>query len=306
METDNQQQLLLQDLSRVNDLVSAIDNTTHKLVRCHDGTLLPLMYDGGSNPEDLNRDISDCKKVYDGLACEDTPPPAVFTKKFREDMIGEFYDAAVSQAVTGTPLSSENRYDNDFIDAFCRSLVPGLPSLKHTITGLFHDKRLDGLREDDINTFFSYRCTDSMCASKALWDGVKVNDDFTVDDPIPPPNVKHPNWFYYPEMNGNYATDVFVYIRDFLNEPSSHKCSACDVDCCLMDDDRPVDLFGLPETFHLNMTICVLYGLYTPSQKALNESTSNVVIRKTHVKEAGGARAVRYSVHNLSRDVVFT
>lgn len=302
---------LIDDLTRVNELVSAIDNTTHKLAVCPDGTLLSIMHDGGSTPDALNRDINNCREIYEAEANADESdkPPSVFTARFRKDMMESFYQAASRQAIGGTPLTNKTKADENFIDVFCRSLVPGLPSLRRHLLRLVADRRIASLSQDEIDTFLSYRCSERMCASKGLWDGVHVNDDLSVDDPIPPPNVKHPHWLYYPEDNQpQYCADAVVYIKEFLHDQSSHQCSACDVDYCILDDRAPIDLFGLPETFRLNQTICAFYGLHTPSENAMSMSRNDIVIRRTEATDTDqtGRRIVRYSVHNLSTDSVYT
>lgn len=236
----------LENISRCNDIVNAISNNCKQLVRAADGSVFLLNQEGGTNREDINRDAEDCEAVM-SRDVEDNTLPWVFTDKFRKDMLMSIYGMAIPG------LATNRTSKEDANEAFARSLLPGLVSLKTRIRQLLAESNNDSLSSSALAAFFDdHLCENVMCVRHA------------VGDDIPPLNVSHPDWVYFPDSSKQYLSDMVGYIKLFLNNPVSKRCSLCDTYFKLTDSDSKIDLFGLPEQFKIDKTICSLYSRHRP------------------------------------------
>ena len=235
------------DLAVCNDAVNAISNSCKRLVRCGDGSLLPLNQEGGVTREDINNDALDCMRYFDQQT-ENPDLPWVFGEKFRKDIMDKVYRECI-------PALKGSAHPDDALVSFCRSLLPGLKTLRRTLRQKLAETNNDSLTVETFNAFFDFQCTNVMCAAKAF-----VSNDEDVEN-FPPPNVAHPWWVYNPDAPG-YLRNIVVYIRSFVKNPLSKRCTACNLYFRLTEGDEPVDLFGLPEQFIVNDSICSLYGMY--------------------------------------------
>lgn len=232
----------LEDLSKCNDIVNAISNSCKRLVKCHDGSILIVNQDAGC---DVNHDAERCAESMQG-SIEDQTLPRVFTEKFKSDLLSAVYKKCVPSTLT----SDRAR------EALCKSVLPGLTVLRRTIRQRLAELNNDTLTTKNIDCFFdTHLCTNPMCIKDAFKD---KNDP----NPLPRLNVSHPEWFYFPEDLG-YLTKAVAYMKMFLKDPCSRRCALCDIYFKITEGDEEIDLFGLPEQFRLNDSICSLYGKYT-------------------------------------------
>lgn len=235
------------DMSKCNDLMNAINNSCKRLTRCEDGSIFPLNQEGGVSSEEINSDVYDCMSYFDDQV-EDPTVPWVFTEKFKKDIVDKVYTDAIPSLKTNA---------DDALVAFCRSLIPGLPTVRRTLRQMLAEMNVDALQEGQISAFFDVQCTNPMCAAKAF---VSPTED---PDTFPPPNVAHPRWIYDSTSCEDYLTKMVLYIKEFVAKPISKRCSACNLFFRLTEGEEPVDLFGLPEKFIVNDSICSLYGMYS-------------------------------------------
>ena len=233
---------LMTNLSKCNDIVNAFGNSCKRLVKCEDDTIILLNQEGGVTRKQLNSDLEDCKTKLSAIR-EDPMLPWVFTSKFREDIMGQMYRECL-------PTVSSKDKDLD-IELFCKSLLPGLTTLRRTLRQMLAETSNDSLSSEEISKFFGFTCTHPMCASKVFRE--------TAD--IPPPNVSHPMWLYNTNTP-DYIQRTVMYIRDFNKRQVSKRCTACDLYFRLTEGEDAVDLFGLPEQFVVNDSICSLYGMF--------------------------------------------
>ncbi|KAK3761557.1 hypothetical protein RRG08_010281 [Elysia crispata] len=247
MEVDADAGLL--DLMKCNDVVNAINNSSKRLVRCADDSLAILNQDGGDNADDLNHDLDMCRESFRTSARSDSTLPKAFTNDFRKELMEGVYAACLSTS------ARDAEYRDMSKKAFCKSLLPGLKSVRDALRQRLAENNVTNLSGEMLATFFEkHVCDNEMCASKAFCGG---------DETIPNPNVSHPDWFYFPEKNpSKYHVDAVTYITAFLADPVSNRCSACDLYFKVTEGDDPVDLFALPENFAVNTHICSLVGMY--------------------------------------------
>lgn len=227
-------------MSRCNDIVNAICNSCKHLVRASDGSLLLLNKEGGDTPEELNADSVGCAEVVNGEMVETLP--RIFTNKFREDMMTSLYTAAV-------PAHHLQQKPADPHAAFARSIIPGLKRLRCTLSQMMAQEQLDDVLPAEISAFFDdHLCTSPLCLRQKFGKG------------IPLLNVSHPPWFYLPKDTPDYLYKCAGYIQSFLKTPVSSRCGLCDIYSSVCDSVTPINLFGLPEQFSVNSTICSLYS----------------------------------------------
>lgn len=224
----------MEDLSRCNDIVNAVSNGCKRLVRCADGSVILTTHE----PVSVDKDILDCEEAMD---VEGRPPPRVFTERFKKDLLDSVLDKCMPG---GAPEAG--RADA----ALCRATLPGLVTVRTKLRQKAMEMGSDTLTAADLSSFFGRVCTNELC----------VRDTFGVD--LPPLNVSHPPWFYFPEDEKDYAPRAMAYVKSFLAYPCSSRCVLCDTFFALTEEDEPVDLYGLPEQFKLRNSICCLYGRY--------------------------------------------
>lgn len=233
----------MQAVSKLNDVVNGLANHCKRLVECADGSIVITNQEAGT---DLNTDAERCLESMQE-SVEDQTLPRVFTEKFKSDLLAPVYKKCLP------PLSTDKRAR----DALCCAVLPGLASLRRTLRQQLAEMNDDTVSTDDLKTFFdNHLCDNPLC----------VKDAFKADPkPLPRLNVSHPEWFYFPRAP-EYTARAAAYIKLFLKDPCSRRCALCDTFFKITEGQDPVDLYGLPEQFKINDSICSLYGRYTLDQ----------------------------------------
>lgn len=249
MELEHEQHLA--DLSRCNDIVNAISNNCKRLVRCEDGSVVLTNQECGT---DLNFDADECRTSMEGMT-EDPTLPRVLTEKFKRDILDRVYRECLPQQA--------NEQEKRAREALCKASLPGLTALRRTLRLMLAEMKDDTLTSDDLVNFFEgHLCSNPMCIKDAFRD---TSESDCI--PLPRLNVSHPEWFYFPVSIG-YLAKATAYIKLFLKDPCSKRCALCDTFFRVTEEDTPVNLYGLPEQFTLNINICSLYGRYTFDHKS--------------------------------------
>lgn len=252
----------LDDLSRCNDLTNAINNSCKRLVEARDKSIFILNQEGGINRESLNRTATECAEyITPDEGAEETLLPWVFRDKFISELMSDVFKRAI-------PAYNRSETPTKEIEmtALGRSVLPGLATIRATIRQMLAETNNDSLSSVNLTTFFDdHLCGNVLC----------IKDAFGTD--LPRLNVSHPRWFYFPD-DKNYLSNVIVYLRSFIKEPVSHRCSLCDMFFSITQEETPIDLFGLPEQFRINNTICAIYGKFQTDQE--NMGGLNLSIQK--------------------------
>jgi hypothetical protein len=228
----------MRDLSRCNDIVNAVSNSCKRLVRCADGCVVVATHE----PTDMNSDVTKCLHATREISpTEDETVPRVFTENFKKDLMTGVFDKCIPWVAKANERSET---------AMCRAVLPGLSTIRYRLRQMAAENNDDTLTSGDISSFFDdHKCTNELC----------VRDAFGTS--LPPLNVSHPEWFYFPDDRG-YLDKASCYIKHFLAAPCSSRCYLCDTFFRLTEEQDSVDLYGLPEQFRLNDIICSLYGRY--------------------------------------------
>ena len=240
-------------LRKVNDAVNAINNTVKRCVRGPEGTLYVLNQEGGTTREDLNKTG---EALYGFLRDEvferDNTLPPIMSDRFRDDTNLDLFEVE-------NPLWRKRRRRDPRV-TLARSIVPGLGSLRATITQLMIKAGVSNLSDATMHSFFTKRtCNDPKCL-RGLY-----------GDNLPALPVRHPAWFYYPEDEENYSLEkAVIYIREFERKPVSTECALCAryhelaCDTYASDDmSTTLTLAGTPDEFALNETIMSMYSMHT-------------------------------------------
>ena len=242
-------------LSRANDVVNSINNTCKTFVKAQDGNIFILNQEGGLEERVINQDVIECNKALENSKSGDDLPIYIFTEKFKDDMLNTVYKSVI-------PSYDEINKFNLKIGMGC---IPGLICIKSIINSLLGEYNLSNqITTNELDTFFNkHKCDNPLCASKDFFTMIKA------DSETPMLNVSHPEWIYnLPKQNEEceYVQKFIQYLKFFLNEPVSKKCVLCDIFFTLTESEDAVNLFGLPEEFIINETICNLYGKFSLKQ----------------------------------------
>lgn len=232
----------MDNLSRCNDIVNALSNNCKRLVKCADDSVVLATYE----TKNINSDILKCHDVVKSDSEETLP--WVLTDNFRKDLIRGVMDKCGSRAVAAASVPASET-------AMCRSVLPGLVTIRSRLRQKAAENNDDTITTEDFKAFFEdHLCNNELC----------VRDAFAGDKPLPPLNVSHPEWFYLPEddLHG-YLDRAIAYVINFLASPASERCYLCDIFFKITEEQDAIDLYGLPEQFRINDTICSLYGRYS-------------------------------------------
>ncbi len=239
------------ELRKVNDAVNAFNNTVKRCVRGSEGTLYVLNQEGGTNRHDLNKTGEALHEfLRDEVFERDDTLPGIMSDKFRDDTNLDLFEME-------NPLC-RRRLRRDPRVTLARSIVPGLPSLRATITQLMMKAGMTNLSDAALHSFFRERtCNDPKCL-RGLY-----------GENLPALPVRHPAWFYYPEEE-DYLNKAVIYIREFEKKPVSTECALCAryhelaSDTYVNDDvSTTLTLSGTPDEFALNAKIMSMYSMHT-------------------------------------------
>ncbi|GFR99296.1 hypothetical protein ElyMa_004524700 [Elysia marginata] len=242
------------DLRRVNDAVNAVNNTVKRCVRGPEGTLYVLNQEGGTDRATLNATGEDLYHFYRNDVFEgDESVPGIMSNRFRDDMNLDLFEVENPLFRRGKQRRRDPRV------TMSRSLIPGLRSLRATITALIIKAGVVTLTNAMLHSFFTARtCNDPKCLRSMYGDN------------IPPLLVRHPSWFYYPdEDTGDYLNKAVLYIQEFEKKPSSTECSLCARyheladEMCNDDVSATLTLAGTPDEFEVNKKIMAMYSMHT-------------------------------------------
>ena len=236
-------------LSRANDVVNAISNTCKTLVKAHDGNIFLLNQEGGLQERIINHDTVECGLELEKCKSGDDLPIYAFSEKFKDDMLNTVYKSVI-------PNYYEQVNDDCGNLKMALGCIPGLVTIKNRVCALLGEYNLSNqVSSSDLDNFFiKHKCDNPLCASKDFFYMIKPGSE--------PPmlNVSHPDWLYNTphtkDEDHEYVHKFIQYIKLFLSEPVSKKCVLCDIFFTLTESENSVNLFGLPEEFIMNETIC--------------------------------------------------
>lgn len=109
--------VIMQDLSRCNDIVNAVSNKCNRLVECADGSIILTTHE----PKDVNYDAQMCQQAVSADSMEDQTVPRVFTENFKKDLMSGVFDKCVPWVANAKQRAEV---------AMCRAVLPGLMTVR--------------------------------------------------------------------------------------------------------------------------------------------------------------------------------